>query len=207
MPNKTGWCPLLALGTLFAATLSHADDTLGPYLGAAVGESRLTAAQASAYLAPVSSNHFGAWKAFVGIHPVSAFGLELAFIDFGSSSPSLTGGPIFGYFSDSLKESAPVLYGVGYLPLPIPSVFLFAKLGVARLRSDIRESYLPSSCPAITDCIIPSTGRQTESTTDLAYGAGVQTQFGSIQVRVEYERISASFGSPDLASIAVSWSF
>jgi hypothetical protein len=49
--------------------------------------------------------------------------------------------------------------------------------------------------------------RQDFSSTNFSYGAGVQTKFRDCAVRAEYERISASNGSPDLLSLSVTWTF
>ena len=107
--------------------------------------------------------------------------------------------------TDSSKESAPTLSGVGYLPLPVPFLQLYGKLGVARLHSDAQVSSIPPTCPVGFGCTVPYTVRQNQWTTDLAYGAGAQARFGSVGIRAEYERINASPGSPDLFSLGVTW--
>jgi hypothetical protein len=140
---------LLALGTVVASTPARA-DSLGMYVGAAVGQSRVSSNFSTVpESVPVTSDHyFGAWKGFVGARPLSWLGIELAYIDFGNTSPSPTSSTIFGYFKGNLKQTAPALFGVGYLPLPVRFVELYGKLGIARLRSDASESYSPPSCPA-----------------------------------------------------------
>jgi hypothetical protein len=199
---------LLALGTVVASTPARA-DSLGMYVGAAVGQSRVSSNFSTVPdSVPVTSDHyFGAWKGFVGARPLSWLGIELAYIDFGNTSPSPTSSTIFGYFKGNLKQTAPALFGVGYLPLPVRFVELYGKLGIARLRSDASESYSPPSCPAGFNCSVPYTVRQIQSTTDFGYGAGAQARFGSIAVRAEYERISAGGGSPALLSIGATWNF
>jgi Outer membrane protein beta-barrel domain len=208
--NKTAaYCWLLALATSFASTAALADLPLGVYVGAAVGQSLVTSGDKTAadFVPLRSDHHFGAWKAFVGARPLSMLGIELAYIDFGNASASPSSSTIFGYFKDNLKQSATALFGIGYLPLPVPFLDLYGKVGVARLHSDAQESYLPPSCPVGVDCTIPYTVRQNQSNTNLAYGAGAQARFGSVSVRAEYERISASGGSPELLSLGVTWNF
>jgi hypothetical protein len=45
------------------------------------------------------------------------------------------------------------------------------------------------------------------SSTNFAYGAGVQGKIGSLAIRAEYERISASGGNPDIVSLGVTSAF
>lgn len=47
----------------------------------------------------------------------------------------------------------------------------------------------------------------TDSSTNFAYGAGDQGKIGSLAIRAEYERISASGGNPDIVSLGVTWTF
>jgi hypothetical protein len=199
---------MLASGAL-PVTSARADGPLGAYVGAAVGEARMANGDGSAagFVPLAAEHHVGAWQAFVGARPAAALGIEVAYIDFGNSSPPPSSSNRFGYFNGNLKQSAAALFGVGYLPLPAPFLDLYGKLGLARLQSNARETYLPPSCPVQVDCDIPYTVRQNQSTTNLAYGAGAQAHFGSLALRAEYERISASGANPDLLSIGVSWIF
>jgi len=134
-------------------------------------------------------------------------GIELAYMDFGNASGPPPPPSIFGYFKDNLKESATTLFGVGYLPLPAPFLQLYGTLGVARLHTETQVSYLPPSCPVSVNCTAPYTARQNQWSTDFAYGAGSQARFGSVGIRAEYERISASGGNPNLFSLGVAWIF
>lgn len=203
-----GCCALLALGAMMGSSIARADDPLGIYAGAALGQSHSSEEDTYAPgFVSLRSNHFGAWSAFVGARPLSVLGVDLKYIDFGNTSPAPPSAIYFGSFDARLKQSATVLYGVGYLPLPVPFLSIYGKLGVARLRSDAQESYLPPTCPVIVDCDLPYTVRQSQSSTDLAYGAGAQTRYGPVAVRVEYERVSSSGGSPELFSLGVAWVF
>jgi outer membrane protein with beta-barrel domain len=112
-----------------------------------------------------------------------------------------------GTLNDHSKQRATTLFGVGYLPLPGPFLDIYGKLGVARLHTNTQVSYTPAFCPAGFDCNVATTVGQEQSTTDLAYGVGAQARFGSVGIRIEYERISASGGNPDLFSLGVSWNF
>jgi len=56
-------------------------------------------------------------------------------------------------------------------------------------------------------CVANPSFHQDSTDTRFAYGAGAQAKFLSLGVRVEYERISAPGGSPDLYSIIATWTF
>jgi opacity protein-like surface antigen len=134
-------------------------------------------------------------------------GVELAYIDFGNASGSPPPSSIFGYFKANSKETATTLSAIGYLPLPVPFLKLYGKLGAARLHTDAQVSYLPPSCPVTVNCTFAYTVRQNQWSTDFAYGAGAQARLGSISIRAEYERIGASGSDPDLFSVGVAWNF
>lgn len=193
----------------FASTPVPADSLLGPYLGAAVGESFTRSEDDTAfnYYAVRFHQDDVAWKGFVGVRPLPFLGVEFAYVDFGNAHGPPPPSTIFGYFNDNSKQTATTLFGIGYLPLPIPLLDLYAKLGVARLHTDTQVSYLPPTCPANGNCTVPYTVRQNQWTTNFAYGVGAQARFGSVGARAEYERISASSGSPDLLSLGVTWNF
>lgn len=199
-------------GTLFASfasTPAHADTPLGAYVGAAAGRSFSRTEDIAAFSSYSLRFHQDgvAWKGFAGIRPLPILGVELAYIHLGNASGPPPTPVIFGYFKDSSQESATTLSAVGYLPLPVPFLQLYGKLGVARLHSDAQVSSLPFSCPVGVNCTVPYTVRQNQWTTDLAYGAGAQARFSSVGIRAEYERINASAGNPDLFSLGITWTF
>jgi opacity protein-like surface antigen len=198
-----------ALSAAFASTSALADNPLGVYVGAAIGGSLSRSKDNSAFNNYAVRFHQDnvEWKGFVGVRPLPMLGVELAYIDFGNASGSPPPGTIFGYFKGNSKESATTLFGVGYLPLPVPFLELYGKLGAARLHTETQVSYAPPTCPVGMNCTVSYTLRQNRWTTDFAYGAGVQAHFSSVGIRVEYERIAASGGNPDLFSLGVAWSF
>lgn len=199
----------VAAAAMFASATSLAGDLIGAYVGAGVGQSQISYEGNGVpnFVSLASDHHFGAWQAFVGIRPISVIGLELDYIDFGNASPSPSGSTLFGTFEANLKQSATALFAVGYLPIPLPLVDVYGKLGVARFQSNAQESYTPPSCPASFDCNIPSSVAKDLSHTDLAYGIGAQAHFASVAVRAEYQRINASGGNPQLFAIGVAWLF
>src|SRR5437879_8457902 len=99
---------------------------------------------------------------------------------------------------------APAVFATGYLPIPLPYLDIFAKAGVAELKSSLNAS-AQATCPINLPCIpilIPPYSASS-SDTRFAYGAGVQVKLASLAVRAEYERIHSSSGDPDLLSLAL----
>src|SRR5258708_39109670 len=86
----------LEVGVL--AVCSHnsasAADLLGFYAGAAVGQADIRANEVGFALPPVGFNgapfgvnkHATGWKVLAGIRPISLFGAELEYVDFGHQS-------------------------------------------------------------------------------------------------------------------------
>ena len=99
-PNGSNWIPgdicarvvsalvLLGLSSAYAS----ADDLLGLYAGGAVGQSRLEATGERTYASgnvyydtgSFNENDTG-FKVFVGIHPISLLGAEIAYVELRSS--------------------------------------------------------------------------------------------------------------------------
>ncbi len=175
-----------AIGPTYASDFNPA----GFYVGAGIGQSNV---RNDGYY---SSNYYGfdnrdtAWQLTVGARPISPFGVEYDYIDFGSPN-----GSYGAYYSSRGNDTtASALFAVGYLPIPGP-VDVYGKLGLARLQTN-------------TTVYGPDTPfRQSYTNTDLAYGVGAQVKFSNIAVRAEYERISDSNGDPDLLAVGVTWTF
>lgn len=209
----------LAMAFAFAAacglsTVASAQNPVGFYVGAGAGESQIRSDDPAYGLPAYYNDYQVAWKAFVGIRPIQVFGVEAEYIDFGHPSCN-------GYYSNYYNgncnaaqygidshPTAPVLFGVGYLPLPIPWIDVFAKAGAARL-SLYTDQF--TSAPCVTGSPCPNVtfaGREHVTQTKFAYGAGVQSKlpFG-LTLRAEYERISSPFGDPDAVMVSALWSF
>jgi opacity protein-like surface antigen len=199
---------LLAFGAACASTRVLADDLLGFYVGAAVGESHVRTAKEilgdTDYGYEFDEQH-SAWKVTAGIRPISPLGVELQYIDFGNPSAGLADA-VFGGLSKA-DQKAVTLFGLGYLPLPVPFLDVYGKLGIARLHTTTTEVSPIPFCPAGFTSCRATAFNISDSSTNLAYGAGVQSKIGSLAIRAEYERISASGGNPDLISLGATWTF
>jgi hypothetical protein len=199
---------LLAIGATCTSTRVLADDLLRFYVGAAIGESHVRTAREilgdTGYDYQFDAQH-SAWKVTAGIRPIAPLGVELEYIDFGNPSAGLSSA-VFGGLSKA-DQKAVTLFGLGYLPLPVPFLDVYGKLGIARLHTTAAEVSPLPFCPAGFTSCTAATFDISDSSANFAYGAGVQGKIGSLAIRAEYERISASGGNPDIFSLGVTWTF
>src|SRR5579862_2250388 len=178
--------PLQLIALLLLAHSStnvFADEPFGLYVGGAVGRSSvdtnvtqtITDISTTTQTQGIDKSR-AAFKAMVGIRPVSLLGAELEYVDFGESSGMLFGNPA------NVSMQGPAAFGVLYLPVPVIDVFL--KAGLARL-SDTANGSICSPCACDT---CHSSFRMDRTDTSGAGGIGVQYRFGPWAVRGEYER-------------------
>jgi len=202
----------------FACAAAQADP-LGFYLGVAAGKAKPQSdLNIGIFGLPLPSVPFSfpsstnGWKVFLGIRPVSIFGAEAEYVDFGSLNGSAALAPGVGTnginATAATRSTAGALFAVGYLPIPLPSLDVFAKAGVAHLRTSVTANG-ELSCPLGLPCLVPVVPSYSASHggTNFSYGAGVQFRFASVGVRGEYERVSASGGDTELLSLGVIWVF
>jgi hypothetical protein len=210
---------LLALifgsGCAYAAAAT-ASNPLGFYAGGSAGRSDLRSNDASGLAPGVSFDANGTgWKAVVGLRPIPLIAAEFAYIDFSdhaaaSSSSNFRTGRLDGA---TLQQTSMTLSGLLFAPISLPLLDLYARVGIARLETSVDEDF---SCMGILGCesgIFPQNAFD-RTNTDLLYGAGVQLKFYwtepssvGLAVRLEYERVNDSHGSPDLLSAGVLFRF
>jgi opacity protein-like surface antigen len=184
----------IALGLLWlAAPASHADP-LGLYIGAGIGE-----AQVKVDAAGFNEHHAG-WKALVGLRPISVFGAELEYIDFGHPSASP-----FGSSTDA-HVRASALSALLFAPLPVPDFDVYAKAGFSRLQStgSTTRPGVGSCTVTVPNCALFSFDR---TDTRFAFGAGAQLKFSALALRAEYQRFRSDLGDPAFWSLALTWGF
>jgi hypothetical protein len=179
-----------------------AGELLGLYVGGAVGAGRIETN--SGGVVPSATDHFDenhvAFKAMVGVRPLSWIGGEISYVDFGRPNGTLGGAPA----NVSLRGVS--AFGVVYLPVPVIDIFL--KAGAAHLESTVNgEAY--QACPALVGiACAPTVPFRVEHTdTHFSAGAGVQYKIGSFALRGEYERFSTASDHPELLSIGLTWTF
>lgn len=174
----------LLIGAL-GAGVAQAEGIPGAdfYIGGAIGNGQVTGEDPAQSVEAFKENHT-AYKVFAGTR-VAMFGAEIAYLNFGKASGDIAGvnatGKLDGYG----------VFGLVYLPLPLPMLDLYAKAGLARLDSEISVAGLSLD----------------RKNTDLGLGAGAQVKFGSWAIRAEYERFAVDGRDPSLLSLGFTVSF
>lgn len=209
---SSGICAALALGVGCASTAfadNPPENPLGFYFGAGVGESNVRSNNDPYdYGYPgYYDEHHAAWKVMAGIRPIAPVGAEVEYIDFGNPGNGY-GYNNSNYYGQSDHPRATAAFAVGYLPIPLPILDVYGKLGVARLQSNV-SGFMNTGCSGGGACPYAATPyRDNQWNTDFAYGVGVQAKFfPGLAVRAEYERISQTGGDPDAVTVGVTWAF
>lgn len=197
---------IFAIGACAASTAALAENPVGFYLGAGVGYSTVRSDDSAYGLPGYFNDHQTAWKLIAGVRPISIVGAEFEYIDFGQPG-NHPGYYSANYYGTDSHPRASALFGVGYLPIPIPFVDIFGKVGVARLQTDVTTVVGPNCtqgqvCPQYLTLF-----RNDRTYNKLAYGVGAQSKIWGISFRAEYERISSSFGDPDALTVSATWTF
>jgi opacity protein-like surface antigen len=207
-PISWTFAALMAIGACGASTAALAEDPVGFYVGGGVGESTVRSDDPGYGLPGYYSDHQTAWQGVLGIRPLSFVGVEAEYIDFGQPSSRHRNFNDPNFFGEDSHPRAGAVFGVGYLPIPVPYLDVFAKAGAARLKMDITQF---TTAPCVTGSACPNVvgeSRNGITQTKFAYGAGVQSKFPfGLTVRAEYERISSPFGDPDALMVSAFWRF
>jgi hypothetical protein len=215
--RSIGWVVGFALASGAVSVEAMADDgplslynPLGVYVGAGLGSATLNDAQVDQfnYFNHYDGHQLG-WEALVGIRPIPFLGAEAEYIDFGSTrlgyGPTYySGGSMQQFQGGDTHDRAAAIFAVGYLPVPIPWVEPFGKLGFGQIWQHNSFGGIYQGAQAY--------GSDTTHPSGAAYGGGVQFHFQQLAVRAQYERISGdrSFGgwdNPSLWSVGVNWTF
>ena len=195
---------------------ASAGDPFGFYVGGSVGQSNVRADQVL-FLRPdgtpltsavAIAENATSWKVFAGLRPVSWVGAEVAYTDFGHPTASRGPPPGFGLsYEVGVRATAATAFGILYAPIPIPRFDIYAKAGVARLQTSVDGNAYYGCYPPLLCAIGPGAVHSNQTNARFAYGTGMQARLSAIGIRLEYERISASGGDPDLLSLGVTWNF
>jgi opacity protein-like surface antigen len=180
----------IAAAALVLAPKAHAEDAL-LYVGGSIGQGNTKVGQVDFNKSDVG------WKLTVGTRPIPLLGAEVSFIDLGN--PSQTVG---GYYQKATTKGETV-FGLVYLPIPVPLVDVYGKLGLARLATTASSSY--DGCqPAGPGCTPFSISR---TNSQPAYGVGAQMHWGALAGRIEYEHFQTYGGSPSMLSVGLIYGF
>jgi hypothetical protein len=115
--------------------------------------------------------HNTSFKALAGLR-FSLLGAEVDYYHLGSETRS-----VGNLGSVDANARAFAAYAVGYLPIPLPLIDIFGKLGLDRWQMSGNSAS-------------PSLFRFSDSGTQLAWGVGAQAHFGHLMGRLEYERLN-----------------
>jgi hypothetical protein len=195
----------LAIGSSLAQRVYAADDPLGLYVGAALGQSEVRVDESVFGGPPGFNAHRDAWKLLVGLRPISLLGAELDYMDFGRARFVAPPNSLGSALRADAHPKAATLFGIIYAPIPVPLLDVYAKAGIARLQTAVNANVYCAVSPCVVTAVAPLVLRRTDA--EFAYGAGVQFKFAAFAARLEYERINASTGDPDLTSFGITWSF
>ncbi len=202
---------LLALILGSAGTFAAASDSgpLGFYVGGSVAQARLEAAWSipplpiTAVQGPYSgvfNQNATAFKILAGIRPLPFLGAEVAYDDFGHARGDYILSNLLGPARVNMRGQS--AFAVLYLPVPLLDVF--AKVGIAAVRSSITTD-TPVSGPCGLCVNVGPPHDLVRTDTALAVGAGAQFAVGHFAVRGEYERFTAAGAHPVLLSLGVIW--
>jgi hypothetical protein len=195
---------ILAVGACTASTAALADNLAGFYIGAGVGYSTVRSDDPAYGLPGYFNDHQTAWKAIAGVRPIPFLGAEFEYIDFGQPG-NHRGRDNIAYNGLDSHPRAAALFGVVYLPLPVPFFDVYGKAGMARLQTDV-TTFVGQGCSVYQTCM-GTYSRQEQTDNKFAYGVGVQSKYWGVAFRAEYERISSQFGDPDALTVSATWTF
>ena len=201
--RKTVWlCGVLML----TGGAAHAADLLGAYVGGAIGQGWTNGTHldvAGTSFGDFNANH-SAFKVMAGIRPLPLVGVEVAYVDFGHAHQALAGD--LGSAEVQLRGAA--AFAILYLPVPIVDVY--AKAGLASLRT---TSSVAVVRVGVGTCVVgvPNCANYSAEDRDtnarFAGGVGAQLKLGPWAVRAEYERFSAAGANPALATVGLTYTF
>jgi len=173
---------IAAVACTAVSGVACAEDVLGIYGGASIGQAKIEANVGTLSAGSFSENH-SAWKVDFGIRPIPMVSAEGEFIHFGHPTGNVAGNP------EDVDLKGTAAFGVFTLPIPVVDVFF--KAGVARLNSSVNGALFHVS----------------STNTGFAAGAGVGYRIGSWGIRGEFERFNAIGGNPSLYSVGFTYTF
>ena len=181
---------ILALAFCAMAAAAGAADN-GLYVGVGAGQSQFK-------LGSAIDNQDNGYKALLGFRALDSFALEAGYQDHGKATlPSgvaciaLVGVNCPATTSVGAKTAS--AFAVGFLDFPL--LDLFAKAGVASVKTEGRTPGVPAF-------------GFSDTSTEFAWGAGVQAHFGSLGARAEFEQFKLGSGVKlDSVSVSLLYTF
>ncbi len=172
--------PAVLMG-LGCGSVQAADN--GFYLGGSLGQSSIQWTEQAVKFDGAGT----AYKIIAGLRPLDWLGVEVNYVDFGSTDDSV------GAINIKSEGKGISAYAVGFLP--VGPVDVFAKAGLVNWDASLSAPALPALS-------------MNESGTDLSYGVGVQFRLLSLSIRGEYEVFKIKeLDDVNLFSIGLTWTF
>ena len=155
---------MLLMALALAASVARAENGFF-YLGAGVVRNSLSDITALGGLPDIKNT---SWKAYLGVRPLDWLAAEGDYIDLGSGSSA----------SGHADGNAVAVYAVGFLPIPLPIVDVFGKVGLAhwKLNGNVNSLVSPGS--------LSTNG------SEFAWGIGAQAHISIVGARLEYENFN-----------------
>lgn len=198
-------------------------NPLSLYIGGGLGRSSISQPLYDPYEPFFNGNRVNGrplgWNAVIGVRPISFLGAEAEYLDYGTvrNGP----GPVSGYSGSPLTlqflgskshDQAAAAFAVGYVPLPLPFIEPFAKLGAAWVHTNDSYSgdYENTSVNGVPVGAVSESNGVTKY--GIAYGGGLQLRIDHLAIRVEYVRTSltkesGSLITPSLLSLGANYTF
>jgi hypothetical protein len=177
---------ILLTALTLAATAARAENGFF-FVGAGVVRNSLTDITSLGGLPDLKNT---SWKAYAGVRPLNWLAGEADYIDLGSGNSSSTSPA--GNVSAHADGNAWAVYGVGFLPIPLPIVDVFGKAGFAHwnLSGNVNSPLSP--------------GGLSTNGSEFAWGIGVQAHISIVGARLEYENFNIPNSSgAKIASLSV----
>jgi opacity protein-like surface antigen len=135
------------------------------------------------------------WKAYAGVRPLNWLAVELDYIVLGSGSNSTPSSDPYQPYTAHIRASAYAAYAVGFLPIPLPAVDIFGKVGFSSWKYDEQLTFPGPFAPS---------GSDSHNGTAFAWGIGAQAHINIVGARLEYEQFNIPNSSgAKVASLSV----
>lgn len=182
-----------------------AGGLLGKYVGGGLGQANIRIDQRPGNIALDLKENHSAWKAFAGIRPLSILGVEYAYLDFGQPTSTLGTAGTASAVVAQVQQRGTALMALGYLPLPVPWLDVYAKVGLSNIQTNLSGSLPAVNCVAAGCNVFASRTKDTKN----VWGAGVQLgiPLTDFALRAEYERFATGNGNPTVMTVALLWQF
>ena len=136
------------------------------------------------------------WNAVIGVRPLPILGAEAEYIDFGdkrlgAGAPYLVDGDTQQFLGGDSHDRAAAVFAVGYLPLPIPWVEPFAKLGWGQIWEHDNSSGIYNNV-IVNGARVGRASVSQSSHPSGATGGGLQFHFSQLGVRAQFESALAA---------------